>query len=64
MAFGLLALPAGILAIRRGQKTLVMLGLLVTVLGHLLPCFLVPLVSFLYLAVLGMARKVPRPAVE
>ena len=40
LAFGLLALPAGLLAARRGKKFVIQLGLLVTVAGHLLPWYL------------------------
>jgi fucose permease len=52
MAFGLFALPAGILATRKGKKYLMMLGLLITALGHLLPCFLLQRFSHLLLAIL------------
>ena len=37
VAFGLLALPAGLLATRKGKKYVIQLGLLLTVAGHLLP---------------------------
>ena len=40
MAFGLLALPAGLLATRKGKKFVLQLGLLLTVGGHLLPWLL------------------------
>jgi fucose permease len=50
MAFGLFALPAGIMATRHGKKNLMMLGLLVAALGHLLPCFLLQRFSHLLLA--------------
>ena len=52
LAFGLFALPAGLLATRKGKKFLMMLGLFITVLGHLLPCFLLRNFSHLLLAVL------------
>jgi len=52
LAFGLFALPAGVLATRAGQKNLMMLGLLITALGHLLPCFLLQRFSHLLLAML------------
>jgi fucose permease len=52
LGFGLFALPAGILATRKGQKNLMMLGLLITALGHLLPCFLLQRFSHLLLAML------------
>jgi fucose permease len=51
LAFGLFALPAGLLAIRRGKKFLMMLGLLITVAGHALPCFLLERYSHLLGAV-------------
>jgi FHS family L-fucose permease-like MFS transporter len=50
MAFGLFALPAGILATRKGLKSVMLLGLLITALGHLLPCFLLERFSHLLLA--------------
>ena len=40
LAFGLLALPAGLLATRKGKKYVLQLGLLLTVAGHLLPWML------------------------
>ena len=40
VAFGTLALPAGLLATRKGKKYVLQLGLLLTVAGHLLPWFL------------------------
>ncbi len=52
LAFGLFALPAGILATRKGKKNLMMLGLVITALGHLLPCFLLQRFSHLLLAIL------------
>ena len=52
MAFGLFALPAGILATRKGLKSVMLLGLLITALGHLLPCFLLQRFSHLLLAML------------
>ena len=52
LAFGLAALPAGLLAIRKGKKFLMMLGLFITALGHLLPCFLLQRFSHLLLAIL------------
>ncbi|MDR3673619.1 MAG: MFS transporter [Holophaga sp.] len=55
VAFGLLALPAGIFATRHGKKNLMMLGLLVTALGHLLPCLLLHRFSHLLLAILVIA---------
>jgi len=50
LAFGLFALPAGILATRKGKKFVMLLGLLITGLGHLLPCFLLERYSHLLLA--------------
>lgn len=50
LAFGLFALPAGILATRKGKKFVMLLGLLITALGHLLPCFLLERYSHLLLA--------------
>ena len=50
LAFGLFALPAGILATRKGKKFVMLLGLLITALGHLLPCFLLERFSHLLLA--------------
>ena len=52
LAFGLCALPAGLLATRKGKKFLMLLGLLITALGHLLPCFLLQRFSHLLLAIL------------
>ena len=40
VAFGLFALPAGLLATRKGKKYVLQLGLLLTVAGHLLPWML------------------------
>jgi fucose permease len=51
IAFGLLALPAGILATRRGKKFLMLAGLLITAAGHGLPCFLLQRYSHLVAAV-------------
>lgn len=51
VAFGLLALPAGLLATRKGKKFVIQLGLLVTVAGHLLPWFLLRSFNDLLLAV-------------
>jgi fucose permease len=51
LAFGLFALPAGLLATRKGKKYLMQLGLLITVAGHLLPCFLLQRFSHLLGAV-------------
>ena len=50
LSFGLFALPAGILATRKGMKFVMLLGLLITGLGHLLPCFLLQRFSHLLLA--------------
>lgn len=50
LAFGLFALPAGILATRKGKKFVMLLGLLITALGHLLPCFMLERFSHLLLA--------------
>jgi len=52
LAFGLCALPAGVLATRMGMKRLLMLGLAISALGHLLPCFLLQRFSHLLLAIL------------
>jgi len=56
LSFGLFALPAGILATRQGKKRLLLLGLAITALGHLLPCFLLRNFNDLLLAmvVIGM----------
>ena len=51
LAFGLFALPAGILATRFGMKRLIELGLLLTAAGHALPCLLLTAFSHLLLAV-------------
>jgi fucose permease len=51
VAFGLFAVPAGILATRKGKKFLMLGGLLVTAAGHLLPCFLLERYSHLVAAV-------------
>ena len=40
LAFGLFALPAGLLATRKGKRYVLQLGLLVTAAGHLLPWLL------------------------
>ena len=50
LAFGLFALPAGILATRFGMKRLIELGLLLTAAGHALPCLLLSAFSHLLLA--------------
>jgi len=51
LAFGLFALPAGILATRFGKNRLLELGLLLTAAGHALPCLLLTAFSHLLLAV-------------
>jgi MFS transporter, FHS family, L-fucose permease len=50
LAFGLCAVPAGMLATRKGKKFVMLLGLLITALGHLLPCFLLERFGHLLLA--------------
>jgi len=58
MAFGLFALPAGMLATRMGKKFLMMLGLLITAAGHALPCVLLSgyghLLAAVFIIGLGM----------
>ena len=58
LAFGLFALPAGLLAARRGMKYVLQLGLLVTVAGHLLPWILLKnfnhLLASVFLVGVGM----------
>ena len=51
LAFGLFALPAGLLATRKGLKYVLQLGLLITVAGHAMPCFLLQRFSHLLLSV-------------
>ena len=51
VAFGLFAVPAGLLATRRGKKFLMLAGLLITAAGHALPCFLLKSYSHLVAAV-------------
>ena len=51
VAFALFALPAGILATRRGKKHLMLTGLLITAAGHALPCFLLQRFSHLVAAI-------------
>jgi len=50
LAFALFAVPAGMLAIRRGKKFLMLLGLLVTAAGHVLPMVLLERYSHLVAA--------------
>jgi fucose permease len=54
LAFGLCALPAGVFATRHGKKNLMLLGLLITSLGHLLPCFLMQRFGHLLLAMVAI----------
>lgn len=51
MAFGLFAVPAGLLATRMGKRHLMLLGLLITAAGHLLPMVLLERYSHLVAAV-------------
>ena len=51
MAFGLLAVPAGLLATRRGKKFVMLLGLLITAAGHALPMLLLERYSHLVAAI-------------
>ena len=50
LAFGLCALPAGMYSPRHGKKRLMLVGLLITSLGHLLPCFVLQRFSHLLMA--------------
>jgi fucose permease len=50
-AFGLLAVPAGLLATRRGKRFLMLLGLLLTAAGHALPMLLLERYAHLVAAV-------------
>jgi fucose permease len=54
LSFGLFALPAGLLVGRKGKKFMLMTGLLITVVGHLLPCVLLQRYSHLLAAVFIM----------
>lgn len=51
MAFGLFAVPAGMLATRRGKKFVMLLGLLITAAGHALPMLLLERYSHLVAAI-------------
>lgn len=51
VAFGLFALPVGLLATRKGKQFVIQVGLLLTVAGHALPCLLLETFNHLLAAV-------------
>ena len=55
LAFALFALPAGILATRKGKKFVLQAGLLITAAAHALPCFLLSRFNHLLAAIFFIA---------